>query len=324
MRVIVTGGAGYIGSFAVERLIEAGHDVTVLDSLWRGHRGGVSDAAQLIAVDITDAKATRDVVAKVRPDAILHYAAAAIVPESVADPGLYFEVNVVGSHNLIRAALAADCHKFVLSSTAAIYGIPDVSPIREDLPPNPINPYGLSKLMVEQMLEWYAKSIGLNYAAMRYFNVAGATTTRGEDHRPETHVIPVMLETLLGRRKHFTIFGNDYPTPDGTAIRDYVHVLDLADAHVLALGKLDKSLGAFNLGSKGGFSVRELVTAVEEVTGKTLPVEIGPRRPGDPPILVADSSRARTELGWNPSRSTLDQMISSAWEWMQSRPDGYN
>lgn len=323
MRVIVTGGAGYIGGFAAERLIEAGHEVTVLDSLWRGHRGGIPRDAALIAADITDAAATRAAVAQVRPDAILHYAAAAIVPESVADPGLYFDVNVVGSHNLIRAGLAADCNKFVLSSTAAIYGIPEVTPIKEDLPPNPINPYGLSKLMVEQMLEWYAKSIGLNYAAMRYFNVAGATKTRGEDHQPETHVIPVMLETLLGRRERFTIFGDDYPTPDGTAIRDYVHVLDLADAHILALNQLDRSLGAFNLGTKGGFSVRQLVDEVERVTGKELPVETGPRRPGDPPILVADSTRARTELGWNPHRSTLDQMIGSAWEWMQAHPKGY-
>ena len=323
MRVIVTGGAGYIGGFAAERLIEAGHEVTVLDSLWRGHRGGVPENAVLIAVDLTDAAATKAAVAQVRPDAILHYAAAAIVPESVTDPGLYFEVNVVGSHNLIRAGLAVDCNKFVLSSTAAIYGIPTVTPIREDLPPNPINPYGLSKLMVEQMLEWYAKSVGLNYAAMRYFNVAGATKTRGEDHQPETHVIPVMLETLLGRREKFTIFGDDYPTPDGTAIRDYVHVLDLADAHILALGKLDRSLGAFNLGTKGGFSVRQLVDDVERITGRELPVEVGPRRPGDPPILVADSTRARTELGWNPHRSSLDQMIGSAWEWMQAHPRGY-
>lgn len=323
MRVIVTGGAGYIGGFAAERLIEAGHDVTVLDSLWRGHRVGIPKDAELIDVDLTDAAATSAAVGRVRPDAILHYAAAAIVPESVADPGLYFNVNVVGSHNLIRAAMAVDCGKFVFSSTAAIYGIPEITPIKEDLPPNPINPYGLSKLMVEQMLEWYAKSVGLNYAAMRYFNVAGATKTRGEDHRPETHVIPVMLETLLGRRERFTIFGDDYPTPDGTAIRDYVHVLDLADAHILALSKLDRSLGAFNLGTKGGFSVRQLVDEVERITGKELPVETGPRRPGDPPILVADSTRARTELGWDPHRSTLDQMIGSAWEWMQAHPNGY-
>jgi UDP-glucose 4-epimerase len=253
----------------------------------------------------------------------MHFAAAALVGESVADPARYFSVNVVGSHNLLVSMRDAGVTRFVFSSTAAVYGTPDTSPITEDTPKAPINPYGRSKLMVEEMLEWHAAAYGLNHAVLRFFNVAGASTERGEDHKPETHVIPVALETILGKRPVFKIFGTDYPTPDGTAIRDYVHVIDLADAHLLALAKLDRPLGAFNLGTTSGFSVAEIVAAVERVTGRQLPVERSGRREGDPPELVADSTRAREVLGWNPHRSTLEQMIGSAWAWMQAHPHGY-
>jgi UDP-glucose 4-epimerase len=326
MRVVVTGGAGYIGGFAAERLIELGYDVVVFDNLWRGHASAVPEQAEFINVDLTDRDAVRAAVTRAEPDAIMHFAAASLVPESVENPGLYFEVNVVGSHNLITAMLETDCRKLVLSSTAAVYGIPKTTPITETTDTNPINPYGLSKLMVEQMLEWHAKASGLKYAAMRYFNVAGGTAKRGEDHRPETHVIPVLLETVAGKRERFTVFGDDYPTDDGTAVRDYVDVRDLVEAHILALEALDRSseaLGAFNLGTQGGFSVHQVTHAVEMVTDKEVPVELGPRRAGDPPVLIADSSRARRELGWNPTRSTLDQMIGGAWDWMQSHPNGY-
>ncbi len=323
MRVLVTGGAGYIGSVAVELLRDAGHEVSVLDSLWRGHPAAVHEDVRVHEAELTDADAVRAVVASVAPDAVMHFAAAALVGESVADPATYFAVNVVGSHNLLSAMRDAGVRRFVFSSTAAVYGTPEELPIREDAPKAPINPYGRSKLMVEEMMEWHAAAYGLNFAVLRFFNVAGATKTHGEDHSPETHVIPVALQTVLGQRPIFKIFGTDYPTPDGTAIRDYVHVIDLADAHLLALGKLDRPLGAFNLGTKEGFSVRQIVAAVEDVTGRTLPVELAPRREGDPASLVADAGRARDVLGWDPYRSTLDQMIRSAWEWMQVHPNGY-
>ncbi len=323
MRVVVTGGAGYIGGFAAERLIELGHDVTVFDNLWRGHAASVPEQADFIKVDLTERDEVRAAMRQAEPEAIMHFAAASLVPESVENPGLYFEINVVGSHNLITAMLETDCRKFVLSSTAAVYGIPETTPILESTETKPINPYGLSKLMIEQMLEWHAIASGVNYAAMRYFNVAGGTATRGEDHRPETHLVPVLLETVAGKRDTFTVFGEDYATHDGTAIRDYVDVRDLAEAHILALEHLDRPLGAFNLGTQGGFSVKQVTHAVEMVTDKEVPVEIGPRRAGDPPVLIADSTRARQELGWNPTRSTLDQMIGGAWDWMQSHPNGY-
>jgi UDP-glucose 4-epimerase len=257
---------------------------------------------------------------------VLHFAAATLVPESVEKPADYFEINVIGSHNLLVAMRDAGIHTIVFSSTAAVYGMPERLPIREDDPKHPINPYGLSKLMVEQMMEWHDRAYGLNYAAFRYFNVAGASAARGEDHEPETHVIPVALQTLLGKRDIFRVFGTDYPTSDGTAVRDYVHVLDLVDAHLSALDQLEehqRSLGAFNLGTKDGFSVRQIVQAVMQVTGQHLPTEYCERRPGDPPALVADSTRARELLNWEPRHSTLEQMISSAWQWAQQHPEGY-
>jgi len=324
MKVVVTGGAGYIGSVAVERLIERGDQVTVFDNLWRGHREAVDTSAAFMQVDVRDAGAVEAALFDVRPEAVLHFAAATLVPESVEQPAEYFTANVVGSQNILSGMIRAGVRKFVFSSTAAVYGEPETDTILETAPLRPINPYGVSKLITEQLLPSYERAYGLSYVVFRYFNVAGATKLHGEDHRPETHVIPVALQTLLGKRSTFKLFGTDYPTADGTAVRDYVHVVDLADAHLLALDRLDRTLGAFNLGSKDGFSVRQLVDAVERVTGLQLPVEEASRRAGDPPVLIADSTRARTELGWRPTRSTLEEMIGSAWDWMQRNPNGYS
>lgn len=323
MRILVTGGAGYIGSVAVELLAARGDDVIVLDNLWRGHAAAVPSGVQTITADMRDAEAVRQAVFSSEPEAVIHFAAATIVPESVADPATYFAINTVGSHHLLAAMNEVGVRKFVFSSTAAVYGIPTTVPVPEDAPTLPINPYGHSKLMVEQMLACHAVAYGLKYAAFRYFNVAGATPSHGEHHGPETHLIPVALLTLLGKRESLKVFGTDYDTPDGTAIRDYVHVVDLVEAHLLALDKLDENLGAFNLGSRDGFSVRQVVDVVELVTDRTLPVEYCPRREGDPPMLIADSTRAQTVLGWQPRRSTLDQMIGSAWDWFQRQPNGY-
>jgi UDP-glucose 4-epimerase len=326
MRVLVTGGAGYIGSVAVERLLERGDDVAVLDNLWRGHAAAVPSGITLYQVDLQDAQAVRAALLAARPEAVLHFAGAIIVPESVRDPETYFAINTVGSHNLLSAMRAAGVTIMVFSSTAAVYGIPERVPLTEDAPTEPINPYGRSKLMVEQMLAWHARAYDLRYVAFRYFNVAGATAVHGEHHEPETHIIPLALLTQLGRNERFTIYGTDYPTRDGTAVRDYVHVVDLVEAHLLALDALAAgrpSLGPVNLGTRDGFTVREVLEAVERVTGKQLPVTFGPRREGDAPVLIADSSKAQAELGWTPQHSTLDEMIGSAWEWYQRCPSGY-
>lgn len=323
MRVLVTGGAGYIGSVAVECLLGEGYDVVILDNFWRGHQRAVPAGVESVDVDLRDRERTIAAVKKARVEAVLHFAAATLVGESVIQPAEYFEINVVGSHNLLVAMRDAGVSKLVFSSTAAVYGMPETLPITEDASTTPINPYGRSKLMVEQMLEWHAEAYGLRYACPRYFNVAGATEQHGEDHEPETHVIPVALQVLLGKRPHFSVFGTDYPTSDGTAIRDYVHVVDLADAHILALERLDQTLGPINLGTRDGFSVRQIVAAVERVTGRELPIEYAPRRAGDPPALVADSSKASRLLGWTPTRSTMDEMVGSAWRWFQAHPQGY-
>lgn len=323
MRVLVTGGAGYIGSVAVARLIEQGYDVVVLDNLQRGHSAAISPEAEFIQCDLRDQQATLDAVAAAQAEAVLHFAALHLVPESVEKPAEYYRTNVTGGINLLDAVRAADIRKFVFSSTAAVYGEPETLPILEDSPTLPINPYGASKLMMERILADYASTYGINYAIFRYFNVSGSYGRLGEDHRPETHVIPVALEALSGKRDTFTVFGTDYATGDGTAIRDYVHVVDLVDAHILALKRLDRTLGIFNLGTTNGFSVTQIVEAVELTTDQTLPTAIGPRRVGDPPALIADSTRARTELGWNPDNSTLDAMIGSHWDWITANPNGY-
>lgn len=325
MKLLITGGAGYIGGVAAEQAAAAGHDVVVLDNLSRARAAAVSAGYPFACVDLLDADGTLDIVRTHRPDAVLHFAALAVVPESVRRPAEYFRNNVVGSLNLLEAIRIVGVGAIVFSSTAAVYGEPAALPIREDAPLLPVNPYGRSKLMVEQMLETYEAAYGLRYAALRYFNVAGATEARGEDHEPETHVIPLALATAAGRRPEFAVFGSDYPTPDGTAIRDYVHVVDLVDAHLAALERLmaGEPLGAINLGTKAGFSVRQVVEGVERVTGRALPVRSEARRAGDPPILVADSARAHERLRWTPRRSTLDEMIGSAWSWMERHPQGY-
>ena len=323
MRVLVTGGGGYIGSVATEQLLESGHDVVVLDDLCRGHRGAVHPDAELHEVDVRDAAGVHRVVQESNAEAVMHFAALHLVPESVQKPAEYYATNIGGGQHLLDAVRATGIEKFIFSSTAAVYGEPERVPIREDDPKHPINPYGRSKWMVEQFLDDYSAQYGLKYAAFRYFNVAGATQRYGEDHDPETHVIPVALQVIQGKRDAFTIFGTDYPTEDGTCIRDYLHVLDLVDAHIAALGKLDESLGAFNLGTRDGFSVQQIVDAVQRVTGKELPVTYGPRRAGDPSTLIADASRTREVLGWVPQHSTMDEMIGSAWSWMQRNPHGY-
>lgn len=323
MRVVVTGGAGYIGSVAVARLAELGHEPVVIDSFWRGHRGAVADQVTIRDVDLRDADRVRDALIDIRPDAVMHFAAATLVGESVQQPSDYFINNLEGAMHLLAGMQASGTTRLVFSSTAAVYGEPETVPISETATTEPINPYGRSKLMIEQMLPWHEQAWGLKYATFRYFNVAGATALQGEDHDPETHLIPAALQTLLGLRPHLALYGTDYPTPDGTAIRDYVHVSDLVDAHILALAKLDNTLGPMNLGTRDGFSVRQVIDAVERVTGQKLSVETAPRRPGDPPVLIADASRVRQVLGWNPSRSTLDEMVASAWSWMQHHPRGY-
>jgi UDP-glucose 4-epimerase len=323
MRVLVTGGAGYIGSIAVERLLDRGHQAVVIDDLWRGHAAAVDPRAVLEAVDLRDRSAVSVALKRYRPDAVLHFAGATLVPESVREPGLYFDVNVGGSLNLLEAMRSAEVERIVFSSTAAVYGAPETLPIREDAPTRPVNPYGQSKLAVEQMLAAYETAYGFRYAAFRYFNVAGASERLGEDHDPETHLIPSALLAVRGDRPALDLYGTDYPTPDGTAIRDYVHVLDLADAHIAALERLDRSLGPINLGTTTGFSVRQVVDAVEEATGRPAPVRLRPRRAGDPPALLADSARARELLDWEPSRSSLPEMIGSAWRWMERFPRGY-
>ncbi|HEV2127143.1 MAG TPA: UDP-glucose 4-epimerase GalE [Thermomicrobiales bacterium] len=323
MHVLVTGGGGYIGSIAVERLVARGDRVTVLDSFVRGHRQAVHPDAAIVECDIRDAVATRDAVQRLGAEAIMHFAALQLVPESVKEPGAYFATNTSGGLHMLEAARDAGIQRFVFSSTAAVYGEPETVPIPENSPKLPINPYGQSKWMVEQMLEAFARQHGLNHAIFRYFNVAGASEQRGEDHNPETHVIPVALQALLGQRDGFVVYGTDYDTADGTAVRDYVHVIDLVDAHIAALDRLDEPLGAMNLGTANGFSVQQIVDAVQWVTGRELPVTYGARREGDPATLIADSTRAREVLDWRPAHSTLDEMIGSAWEWLQRHPEGY-
>lgn len=324
MRVIVTGGGGYIGSVAVERLADLGHEPIVLDNFWRGHRGAVADSVQVFNVDLRDREGVLAAFSLVRPDAVMHFAGATLVGESVQEPGSYFTNNLGGALNVLAGMQVSDTTRLVFSSTAAVYGEPSQVPVDETAPTDPINPYGRSKLMIEQMLPWNELAWGLRYATFRYFNVAGATTLHGEDHDPETHLIPAALQTLLGLRSHLSLFGTDYPTPDGTAIRDYVHVLDLVDAHLRALAALDHTLGPMNLGTDEGFSVRQVIDAIERVTGQSIPLQEGPRRAGDPPVLIAKADRARQLLGWNPRHSTLDAMAGSAWEWMQRHPHGYS
>jgi UDP-glucose 4-epimerase len=322
MKILVTGGAGYIGSICVEELLNAGYKVVVLDNLSEGHREAVDERAEFIQGDIEDYSTIENVFKKHTDiGGVMHFAALALVAESMEQPGRYFKNNVYGALNLLEAARRAGVRKFVFSSTCATYGIPEQVPISEDHPQNPVNPYGESKLMFEKILLWYYKIYGIKFVAFRYFNAAGATEKFGEDHRNETHLIPNVLKVALGKKTHCEIYGTDYPTPDGTCIRDYIHIVDLASAHILGLKP--GIVGFYNLGNGDGYSVREVIRVCEKVTGKKIPVVEKPRRPGDPPRLIAKADKAQRELGWKPKYPSLESIISSAWEWHRKHPDGY-
>ena len=329
MRILVTGGAGYVGSVSVEALVDAGHDVVVLDDLSTGHRSAVPAAARLEVGTYADGGFVARLLDRDGIDAILHCAARSLVGESGVDPARYYTENVAGGVALLEAARSAGVNRLVFSSSAAVYGVPDATPIPEDAPPLPINTYGETKRTFEAAMAAYSRAYGLRSVSLRYFNVAGATALLGEDHDPETHLVPNVLAAAAGTGRPLTLFGDDYPTPDGTCVRDYIDVADLADAHLRALEatapgdpRADAPL-VCNLGSGGGFSVREVMEAAERVVGVPIPHTVGPRRAGDPAVLVADIGRAAAVLGWRPERSGLESMIGSAWAWQRRNPTGY-
>lgn len=325
-RVLVCGGAGYVGSHTVRRLLRDGHQVLVLDNLSTGHRDAVGKAS-LITLDLNDAPAVRSALLDYRPDVVMHFAACCYVGESVRAPLKYYQNNVAATTALLSAMVAAGARKFVFSSSCAVYGTPDELPITESSPKQPVSPYGRTKWMVEQILADTAAAHGFGSVSLRYFNAAGAAAdgSIGEHHDPETHLIPLCLAAAAGNGPALTIYGDDYKTPDGTCIRDYVHVDDLADAHVRAVQAVRISKAqAFNLGTGKGHSVREVLEAVREVTGLDVPHTIGPRRPGDPPVLYANAERARVELGWEPKYKALGEIVRTAWNWHKSHPGGYD
>lgn len=326
MKLLVTGGAGYIGSHTVRALLTAGYEVIVLDNFSRGHRSAIPADVSYIAMDIANPE-VENILKKNKIEGIMHFAAHSQVGESMVHPSIYYENNVVGSYRLIEAARRAGVRHFVFSSTAAVYGEPDSIPIIETASLAPTNVYGRTKLMIEQILKDYSDSYGMHYVALRYFNAAGADESGviGEDHTPETHLIPLVLATALGQRKEITVFGTDYDTADGTCIRDYIHVNDLAQAHVLAMKYLKEGGNsiAFNLGSGHGFSVKEIIETAKRVTGIDFPVSYGSRRAGDPSVLVASSDLIKRLVGWNPQYSNVDKIIGDAWQWHQQHPYGY-
>ncbi len=324
LNILVTGGAGYIGSVVTAELVDAGHAVTVLDNLSRGHRQAVSSRARLVIADLADLSMLQELFAAGRFDAVVHFAASIEAGESMKFPERFFRNNTANTLGLLEVMLRAGVGRIVFSSTAALYGEPENTPIRESDALRPSNAYGESKLLVERMLDWFNRIHGLRYASLRYFNAAGATTDLGEAHNPETHLIPLVLQVALGKRPNISIFGTDYPTPDGTCIRDYIHVSDLAQAHLLALEALaDRDKVIYNLGNGLGFSVRQIIDAARKVTGRTITVVESPRRPGDPAILVASSERIQKELVWRPNFPQPESIIDSAWKWLQQHPDGY-
>lgn len=326
MKILVTGGAGYVGSFAVRLLLEAGHDVTVYDSLVYGHRGAVPEG-RLVVGDLLDTEGLATLLRDREIDAVMHFAAFAYVGESVTDPAKYYNNNVLGTLSLMEAMRSAGVDRIVFSSTCATYGEPDKVPICETTPQKPINPYGFTKLIIEHALADFAQAYGWGYAALRYFNASGASPDGdlGEDHDPETHLIPLVLDVALGKRDHITIFGDQLPTPDGTCIRDYIHVEDLASAHLAALQQLEPGKGLkLNLGSGSGTSVMQVIDTCRRVSGHPIPAVIAPPRAGDPPSLVADASLAREVLGWTPRYPTIEPIITTAWKWHQSHPNGYD
>ena len=323
MKLLVTGGAGYIGSVVALQLVESGHEVTVIDDLSKGHERAVPEGASFVGVDLLDAEGLSRVLAP-GYDGVLHFAALSLVAESVEQPERYYRANVAGTLNLLDAMRAAGVPRLVFSSTAAVYGEPEEMPIPETASTSPTNPYGGSKLATDQLIGFYARAHGLQATSLRYFNVAGASGDLGEDHDPETHLIPLVLKAAFGEEESVKIFGTDYPTPDGTAIRDYIHVEDLAWAHLLALEAAEpEEHRIYNLGNGAGFSVREVVEAARRVTGREIEAIEAPRRAGDPPVLVASSKKIREDLGWVPEKPGLEDMISDAWNWMLNHPRGY-
>jgi UDP-glucose 4-epimerase len=321
VKILVTGGAGYIGSVCVEDLLNRGHDVTVFDNLTEGHKNAIDRRAKFVQGDLADKPALSDLMNTDRPEAVMHFAANALVGESMQNPYKYFYNNVSCGLNLLHAMVENGVKRFVFSSTCATYGIPETVPIDELAPQKPVNPYGESKLIFEKILRWFDEIHGVTFASLRYFNAAGATEAFGEDHRIETHLIPCVLQVPLGKREHAQVFGKDYPTPDGSCIRDYIHVTDLAQAHALAL-EVKKS-DFFNLGIGGGVSVLEVIDACKKVTGKDIPVVEQPRRPGDPPRLIASAGKAQEVLGWRPQFGGIGDIVSSAWSWHVRHPNGY-
>lgn len=320
-KILVTGGAGYIGSICVEELINRGFEVSVFDNLTEGHAKAVDSRADFFQGDLGDRSVLRHAFGEVRPDAVMHFAANALVGESMENPSKYFRNNVSSGINLLDMAVEFGVKKFVFSSTCATFGIPERMPIDESLPQRPINPYGESKLMFETILRWYREIHKLSFVALRYFNAAGASEKFGEDHRIETHLIPNILKVALGQRESVDIFGTDYPTPDGTCIRDYIHILDLAEAHILAV-QSEKS-DFYNLGTGGGTSVREVIETCKKITGRDIKAVEKPRRAGDPPRLIAASEKIRSELGWTPRFQNIVPIVESAWAWHVKHPNGY-
>ena len=323
MNILVTGGAGYIGSIVVEQLIKAGESVVVFDNLYQGHKHAVHPQAAFIQGDLSNRAEIDAVFSAHAIDAIMHFASHTLVGESMQQPFLYLDENVTNALNLLQAAIAHNTRKFILSSTANLFDDPEKIPIAATERIVPGSPYGESKYIIERYLHWMDKIYGMRYTALRYFNAAGASEERGEDHHPELHLIPIVLEVARGMRDKLTIFGNDYNTPDGTCVRDYIHVLDLAQAHILALRNLDKGSRTYNLGNGKGYSIMQVVETARQITGHPIPVEIGPRRPGDPDILIADSEQIRQDLGWQPQYPDLYDIIQSAWKWHQAHPSGY-
>lgn len=324
MKVLVTGGAGYIGSAVVHKLVEKGYEVVVFDNLYQGHVQAVNKAAVFIKGDLIDADIVESTIAEHKPDAIMHFAGNTLVGESVSHPFMYLGDNLNHGLNLLKSAVKHDVGRFILSSTANLFDDPEQIPIRADERIVPGSPYGESKFIIERFLYWMDRLYGLRYAALRYFNACGAVSADiGEQHDPETHLIPLALQVALGQREKLFIYGNDYDTPDGTCVRDYIHILDLAEAHILAMEALDEGSRVYNLGNGRGFSVLEVIETARAVTGHPIPAEIGPRREGDPAVLIADSQKIKDELGWQPKYNNLTQIVESAWEWHKTNPDGY-
>jgi UDP-glucose 4-epimerase len=318
MRIVVTGGAGYIGSIVTEVIVEHGHEALVLDNLSKGHRDAIPPGAAFVQLDVRDTRELAAALKSFNADAVVHMAASSLVGESMVDPSKYYDNNVIGGLSLLGAMRAANVRNIVFSSTAAVYGEPERQPISEDAETAPTNAYGETKLAFEKALGWYFRAYGIGSVSLRYFNAAGASERNGERHDPETHLIPLVLDAASGARDAVTIFGDDYGTRDGTCVRDYIHVQDLAEAHVLALHALQQEPGcfAFNLGSGGaGYTVREVIDAAQRVTGRLVPVQVAARRPGDPPVLIASSDRIHGALGWTPRFQQLDAIIESAWRW---------